>query len=165
MKSDTLISKVKAALVAVFLCLGFVFAAVAITACSTFELARDYVSDNPLIASIATRQAVAQYIASGHSIEDEISRAEQVQKRITKVLLFVDENASATVDDLMQVINSSIEWEQLTHQDRLLVQDIVVLVESELQKASEPTLSEPTRIVIVAMLRTALSAAQLYASQ
>lgn len=146
-------SLLQAALVAVFLCLG---------GCQAITTLGDYVSENPLVAQIATRQAVAQYISAGETIEEEIERAEQVKKRITKVLLFVDENAEATVPDLMAVIDDSIEWEQLTIQDRLLVQDIVALVEAELQKATEPIIPESTRIVLVTLFRTALSAAEIY---
>jgi chorismate mutase len=142
-------------LVTLFLCLNA-------TGCSTFEGLRDYVADNPLVASIATRQAVARYIAQGKTLEDEYERAEQVEKRIQKVLLFLDADASATSDRLLQVIDSSIEWEQLTPYDRILVQDIVSMVAAELESASEPQISPETKIVISTLLNTAMSAARLY---
>lgn len=133
-----------------------------ISGCSAFAKLGDYVADNPLIAQVATRQAVAQYISGGETLEEEIERAEQIKKRVKKVLLFVDENEAATVSDLMAVIDSSIEWDQLTYADRLLVQDIVSLVEIELNKATVPRLSEDARIVISTLFKTALSAAELY---
>lgn len=159
------IESIKAAICAVFLCLTLVLTSALITACSTFELVSDYVSDNPLIAQLATRQAVAQYIAEGETLEEEIARAQSVKKRITKVLLFVDENARATVPELMAVIDSAIDWDELTYHDRLLVQDIVRLVEIELEEATGPRIPEEARIVLVTLFRTAISAAQMYASR
>ena len=162
MKFESLFSSIKTALVAVFLCVAFAITAGTLTACSSLELVSDYVSDNPLLAQVATRQAVAQYISDGETIEDEIERAQQVKKRIAKVLLFVDEESSASVSQLMTVIDSSIEWDELTYQDRLLVQDIVSLVEIELQSATEPIITESTKLVLRTLFETALSAASLY---
>lgn len=141
-----------AAIIAVFLCL--------IQGCSTFETLGDYVSENPLIAQVATRQAVAQYIAEGDSLEEEIARAQSVKNRIKKVLIFLDGDPEAKVSDLMVVINDSIEWDELTFRDRLLVQDIVKLVEDELEEAVE--IDDSVRVVLSVMLETAISAAQIY---
>lgn len=143
---------IRAALVAVFLC--------AVSACSTFETLGDYVSENPLIAQVATRQAVAQYIAEGDSIEDEIRRARAVEMRIKKVLLFLDGDPEARVDQLMTVIDDSIEWDELTLRDRLLVESIVRLVESELEQVNQ--IDESVRLVLSVMFETAISAARLY---
>lgn len=143
---------IRAALVAVFLC--------AASACSTFESLGDYVSENPLIAQVATRQAVAQYIAEGDSIEEEIKRARAVELRIKKVLLFLDGEPEARVDQLMTVIDDSIEWDELTLRDRLLVESIVLLVERELEQVNE--IDDSVRLVLSVMFETAISAARLY---
>lgn len=145
----------KAAFIAVFLCL--------FSGCSTIETLGDYVADNPLVAQIATRQAVAQYIAEGETIEDEIERARHVQKRIQKVMLYLDGEPKARVDELMAVIDGSIDWEELTFADRMLVQEIVNLVEVELSKAEQPVIPESTKIVLRTLFETAISAASLYA--
>lgn len=143
---------IRAALVAVFLC--------AASACSTFESLGDYVSDNPLIAQVATRQAVAQYIAEGDSIEEELRRARAVEMRIKKVLLFLDGDPEARVDQLMTVIDDSIEWDELTLRDRLLVESIVRLVERELEQVNE--IDDSVRLVLSVMFETAISAARIY---
>lgn len=142
---------------AIFLALLF-----SLTGCSTFDSLGDYVSSNPLVASIATRQAVASYIAQGESLEEEYQRAEQVQRRIQKVLIYLDSDAEATAYDLMRVINDSINWDELTLQDRLLVQDIVSLVENELSAVQVGAISGETKLALAGLFETAISAARLY---
>lgn len=154
-----ILDRFKAALVAVFLCLS-------LGACSTISTLGDYVSENPLVAQIATRQAVAQYIAEGGSIEEENARAQAVQKRIEKVLIYLEGDPKASPADLLVVIDSSIDWSELTYRDRLLVQDIVSLIERELEAAVDDIkISESTRIALSIMFETAISAAEIYLSR
>lgn len=146
----------KAAFIAVFLCL--------FSACSTLNTLGDYVGENPLFASIATRTAVGHYIQVGDSIQDEIKRAEQIETRVTKASLFLEGNPKATVGELMNVIESSIDWKELNPLDQALVTDIMRLVEQELMKHQErqPDLKDSTRIALVALFDTAIDAARLY---
>jgi len=150
---------IKAAFIAVFLCLTF-----AVSGCSTFETLGDYVNENPVFANIATRQAVGHYIAAGDTIEDERDRAEAVQVRVTKALLYLDGEPRATVDTLMAVIDRSIEWDELNPTDRLLIQDIMMLVEQEIRKFDqrEPVLTDDTRLALRVILETVISTAQIY---
>lgn len=144
------------ALVAVFLCL--------FSGCSTLNTLGDYVGENPLFASIATRTAVNHYIAAGDSVQDEIRRAEQIQKRVTKALLFLEGDPNATVGELMAVIDQSIKWGELNSLDQALVIDIMRLVEQELLKHQErqPKITNSARIALVALFETAIDSARLY---
>lgn len=150
-------NSIKAAFIAVFLCLTLV-------GCSVMETVGDYLNENPVFASMATRQAVGRYIAQGKTIEEERERAADVQRRISKVMAYVDGNPATSVDNLMRVIDKNIEWQKLEPVDRLLVQDVVMLVEVELRKheVESNTLSESSSIAIKALFKTAISAAQIY---
>lgn len=150
----------KAALVAVFLCLSLV-------GCSVMETLGDYLNENPVFTSMATRQAVGRYIAAGKTVEEERERAADVQRRISKVMHYVDGNPTTSIDTLLAIIDSNIEWEKLEPVDRLLVQDVVMLVEVELRKyeSEANVLSDTTSIAIKALFQTAISAAQIYLSK
>lgn len=146
----------KAAFIAVFLCL--------ITACSAIETVGDYLNENPVFASMAARQAVGRYIAAGDTLEDEKARAANVKERITRVLDFIDGNPETDVDGIMLVVDSVIDWDQLSPADRLLVQDVVLLVEQELRKHQRDKyqLSESASIAIKALFKTAVHTAEIY---
>lgn len=152
-----MINSIKAAFIAVFLCLT-------LAGCSVMETIGDYLNENPVFASMATRQAVGRYIAEGKTVEEERARAEDVKNRISKVMQFVDGNPTTSVDSLMIVIDANIEWQKLEPVDRLLVQDIVMLVEAELRKheSESSALSESTSLAIKALFKTAIGAAQIY---
>jgi len=140
---------------AVFLCLS---------GCSTFETLGDYVRENPVFASIVTRQAVARYISAGDIPQDQEVRAQNVTKTVSKVMAVLDGNPTTTVDTLLITIDSAIPWEELSPPDRVLVTDIVVLVEAELRKyevENEPV-KDSARVAIRELFEVAKSAAQLY---
>lgn len=140
---------------AVFLCLS---------GCSTFETLGDYVRENPVFSSFAARQAVARYIAAGDSVESQEKRAGDVDKTTLKVMAVLDGDPETTVDTLMLTIDSAIPWDELSIEDRLLVTDIVSLVEFELKKyevENEP-INQGAVIAIRGLFEVARSAAQLY---
>lgn len=143
------------ALVALFLCLS---------GCSAIQTLGDYVNENPVFANIAARQAVAAYIAKGDTLEEQAERAEQVNRRINKALIFLDGNPEATVDSLLEVVDSSIDWDELNPQDRMLVEDILALVEDRLKEyeVENSPIKEATAIAVKTLLETAGHASKLY---
>lgn len=152
-----MINALMAVLVTVFLCLP-------ITSCSTIESLGDYINENPVFASIAARQAVGRYISAADTPEAEAQRASDVQNRITKVMAYVDGNPSGSVDGLLAVIDTAIDWDELVPADRMLVTDIVTLIEGELRQYDNqtPEISDTTKIAVRALLKVAVSAAEYY---
>lgn len=144
-----------AALVAVFLCLG---------GCSAIETIADYTSDNPVLASTATRLAVGRYIAAGATIEEENQRAAEVVKRVNKALTYLDGAPASPPGALLEVLKKSVAWDELTPADRLLVLDVMALVQYEIEKnaASDPVLTAETRLTLRDLLATAARAAKFY---
>jgi hypothetical protein len=145
----------KAALIAVFLC---------VSGCSALETLGDYVRENPVFASVVTRQAVARYIGAKDTEEERQARAEDVTKRINKVALYLDGNPETTVDALMITIDAAIDWGELNPEDRLLVSDIVMLVEAELRRyeVENDPIDSTALIAIRGLFDVAISAAQMY---
>jgi len=138
-------------------------AVITISGCSALETLGDYVNENQLFADIATRQAVGRYIAAGDTIEAEKSRALQVETRLERILRYVDGNPSATTGGLMSIIEKSIDWGELEPADRLLVTDILTLLNKELdQYEGGPKLSDTAQIAIRGLFETAMSAARVY---
>ncbi len=135
-----------------------------LVSCTLLETMGDYVNENPVFVNIATNQTVGRYIEAAGPIDAQIRRAKDVQQRCEKVLAYVDGNPETTVDSLLLVIDSVIDWDKLSISDRLLVTDIVTLIELELRKyeSQQPQLSQGASIAIRAIFKTAISAAQIY---
>ena len=98
----------------------------ALSGCGTFETIGDYVKDNPVFASASFRYATAKYIG------DNPNRADQVIERGSKVLAFIDKNPTVTVSAVMQYLDAIIDWSSLDAADRMLVSDIISIVEADL---------------------------------
>lgn len=149
----------KTAFTAVFLCLVF-----PLGGCSTIETLGDYVSENPVFASAASRQAVAAYIAQGETDEQKALNAKRVNVTVAKALVYLEGNPEATVDELLNMVNRKIDWSSLTLSEQWLVKDILSLVEVELRKyeVQNGLISESTKLAIRGLLKTAQSAASLY---
>lgn len=134
------------------------------TGCSVVQTLGDYVQENPVFASVATRQAVARYIAAADTPEAQHQRAIDVDRRVNKVLLYLDGSPETTVDALMIAIDQAIDWDELQPADRILVADIVFLVEAELRQyeVEHSPIEESARIAIKGLFEVAVSAAQIY---
>jgi hypothetical protein len=131
--------------------------------CTTLETLGDYVSENELFTSIAARQAVGRYIAAGDTLESENERARKVESILTKANKYLDGNPIATTDGLFEVVNSAIKWEALSISDRILIQDILLLLKSELKDYElENNITDKSKIAIRSLFDTAISAARVY---
>lgn len=144
-----------AALVAAFLC---------VSGCSVVQTLGDYVAENPVFASIATRQAVARYISAAETPAEQVERAHDVNRRVNTVMLYLEGNPQTTVDALMIAIDQAIDWGKLQPADRILVSDIVSLVEAELRKyeVENSPIEEGAQIAIRGLFEVASSAASIY---
>ena len=135
----------------------------AVVGCSSLEKLGDYINENEMFTTIAVRQVVSRYIATGETLEDEKKRASQVESRILKIKNYVSGDPVASISGLLEVAENSINWEDLEQADKLLVSDIITLLKSELESKSESnTLSDSSKIAIKGMFDTAISAARIY---
>lgn len=131
--------------------------------CTAIERIGDYVSENELIVTIAARQAVGRYIAAGGTLEEETRRAKAVESRLTKINEYLDGNPMATTDDIIEVVESNIDWASLEAHDKMLVGDIIAILKKELEKREYETgIKESSLIAIRALFDTAISAARIY---
>ena len=136
--------------------LGFLL--VLISGCSTLETLGDFVKENPFAASATFRYATAKYIDRGESAADSAARASQVVERASKVRAFIVDNPTITVSAVMQYLDATVNWSSLDLADRILVQDILRIVEADLSSHE----TENPLINIRELLDTVISAALLY---
>lgn len=149
---------VLAALVAVFLCLSGCAALK-----SAAESAGDYIRENPTFVSIGTRTAIEFYIEQKDTLQQRIDRAKDVERRFQKLLVFVDDNPTAPIDELVEYANSIIDWDELSPNDRVIVQEVVSLIEKEVRIYAEKNkLDENARVALRSIFEVAVSAAQVY---
>jgi len=115
-----------------------------------------------LVADAATRQAVFRYIDSGDTEDAKSERARHVVEAVRKVDAFLEGNPRATAAGVIDVVRAYVDWDELAPADRLLVQDILALVELSLQNKQHEGLLDPQAVVSVRrMLNTAVTAAAL----
>ncbi len=131
-----------------------------IPGCSFLQNVGDKINENQVLVSLATSQVVSRYIEAAGDISAQKSRAEDVQRRINKVLAYVDGNPATSVDALLIVIDQSISWEALSISDRVLVLEIVRLVKSELVRTQKN--SSVDTVLIRDLLQTAVLIAQMF---
>jgi hypothetical protein len=133
---------IAAAFVAVLLC----------GACAQLAGVSDWVNENPHTADLVISQSIARYIESS---DDQPATAARVEATVATAINYLDGNPTATLDQLLQVVNDSINWDSLSISDRILVQDLIGLVQVQLvdiQVSGE--LSEDEKIGIRSMLNT-----------
>lgn len=143
----------QAAFLAVFLCLTFT-----LSGCQTFESLGDYLSENPVFASVSFRYATAKYIERGDTTIDRRQRQNNVIETGAKVKAFIEANPTIAVSSVMQYLDAVIDWGKLDTSDRILVQEIITIVEADLlaQEAENPLVN------LKELLETIINAAILY---
>lgn len=103
-------------------------------------------------------------MAAGSTEQEQVVRATNLTKTVSKVMAVLDGDPSTTVDMLMDTINEVIPWDELSQADNILVSDIVLLVEAEVRKyevENEP-IKQTSQIALRGMFQVAKSAAQIY---
>lgn len=133
------------------------------TACETMEKLGDYFQENPVLTSLVTRQAIVRYIDKGATEQDKKARAIRVDSRLSLILVYLNGNPLATAESLMIVVNDNINWDKLSKADKLLVQDMIILVKNSLLKGQDgKTLPPDTMLSIRELLSVMRSAAALF---
>jgi len=137
------------------LILLFIFSLPACTAVSTLG---DYLKENPVIASTSFRYATAKYIENGSTYAKKQERKNQVIDTASKVEAFIDANPTVTVKSVMVYLDSVISWDKLPPSDRILIAEILTIVEADLSAYEQ---ANPL-INVKELLNTVISAALLY---
>ena len=118
------------------------------------------IDENQVLLSLATSQGVSRYIEAAGNVSAQERRAEDLQYRVNEVLVYVNGNPTTTVDQLLVVIDSVIDWEELSISDRILVVEIVRFVQSELIRTQNHEQVET--VAIRELLETAILIAQMF---
>jgi hypothetical protein len=130
-----------------------------IAGCSTLGALGDWANENPAVADLVVSQAIHRYI------DDDVFKAARVVASISATERYLEGTPTATVDALLQVLNASIEWEHLSTADRMLVRDLIGVVQINLaQKQVDGELDPDELIGVKSLLRTARRAAEAYAT-
>lgn len=135
-------------------------AVIQLAGCAQLAGLGDWANENPLVADIVTRQAVARYIIADY---DQQSRAARVVTVIASAEEFLDGNPTATVDAIFFVVQANINWEGLSIPDRILVEDLLAIIQYQLQQKQIQGSLDPDEVLGVrSLLKTARDAASLY---
>lgn len=132
--------------------------------CATTHKLVSYMQSNPLVVNIAAKQAVFRYIDAGITHEAKIERAEQVREVLDKVEYFLEGNPTASSATLLLVVKSHIDLDQLSPSDRLLVEDVMTIIENNIITSEKAGLLGPDAVIrIRVLIRTLVRAAGMFA--
>lgn len=133
------------------------------TGCNTASKLYSYTQENPLIVDLATRQAVFRYIDAGSTTEQKKNRALRVKRVVERVEHFLEGNPTASRHTLFLVVKSNVDLKSLDPADRVLVEDILTVIELNIERATEEAvLDKPIIIQVRVLLRTLLKTAALF---
>jgi hypothetical protein len=126
--------------------------------CETIE---NFARDNELLVSIAVRQSIASYIELAETKELKIEKANDVKNVLEKISKRIDESSEIKVSELFVYINSIIEFNKLTAQERLIVEDIFLIISIKFFEEKEEIKPE-TKIILKNILESAIYATELF---
>lgn len=131
--------------------------------CAVVERAADFVNQNPFFVDTLTRQSVARYAERGETELEKSKRASEVEYVARELLVYIDGNPTATIDQIIDVLEAQVAWERLSRPDRLLVKDIIRGLEISLEQRQREQLKigvdEDVVIAVRSLLQTVISAA------
>lgn len=128
--------------------------------CSAIEKAGETLKENPVVADLVVRQAVFRYIEAGDTHEEQIARGDRVCAVVTATETYLIGSPEARVAELLTVIDSQIHWDALSRADRLLVEDVMLIVQLELERRQQRAeLSTDAVLGIEALLNSAKKSA------
>lgn len=131
--------------------------------CTTMSRLYSYTQENPVIVDLAVRQAVFRYIDAGATVQAKQDRAARVNEVVEQIEHFLEGNPTASAQTLWLIVKSNINMNTLTPADKLLVEDILTLVELNIERSSqEVILDEPVIIQVRVLLRTLIKTAALF---
>lgn len=131
--------------------------------CATTHKLVSYMQSNPLVVDMATKQAVFRYIDAGETDADKVARAGQVRDTLDKVEYFLEGNPTASSATLLLVVKANVDLDQLEPSDRLLVEDVFTIIESNIAKSEQAGLLSADAVIrIRVLIRTLVQTAELF---
>jgi hypothetical protein len=128
-----------------------------LASCSYMGVLGDWANENPAVADLVVSQAVHRYI------DEDADKAARVVASISATEQFLDGNPTTTVDTLFDVLNASINWDNLSTADQALAQGLIVAVQVNLEQKQVDGELDPDEVLgIKSLLRTARRAAEAY---
>lgn len=121
----------------------------------------DFTNDNPVLVSIAVREAVVKYIDVGSTAEEKKARAVGAQKVLEKVRGVVGVDGKTSVALIIDYANKVINWDSLNSADKIAVQDILMLVDVSLRQKSVE-IDPNTLVAVSGIMDAAISATKYY---
>jgi hypothetical protein len=125
--------------------------------CSYLGVLGDWANENPAVADLVVSQAVHRYI------DEDADKATRVVASIAATEQFLEGTPTTTVDALFDVLNASINWDNLSTADQALAQGLIVAVQVSLEQKQIDGELDPDEVLgIKSLLRTARRAAEAY---
>lgn len=135
----------------------------ALAGCQSFNKALSYAQSNPIIVNVATKQAVARFVNGGDTPEAKTARALEVERVVRSVEHFLEGNPTASSKTILLVLKANVDFDALSVADRLLVDDILTVVEANLSKNEQAGLLDDRAVIrIRVLLRTLMQTAALF---
>lgn len=128
----------------------------AMSGCSAVE----GLANHPVVVRVAVTQAVLRYIDQGDSAEEMMERKAGVLSSLSQTLAYIDSDVNATVDTIVDVFVSQVNFSAMPLADQLLARETIALVQASLRRRiGAGELPENTVLVLRDIVTTAIDAA------
>lgn len=135
-------------------------AALALSGCAALSSVSDLVNENPLMVDITVSQATSRVIEAQ---DDTKAAARETIRVMDNTLLFIDKNPKAIIGEVVSQFIASINWDNMTVSDRILVETVVKDVERRLlERVADGDLPADQLVGIRSVIATAKRTAQLF---
>jgi len=135
-----------------------------VTGCSTTFAQPDTVENSA--ARMTVQYAVMKYIAAAKDASQQQARADRVAAVAGKAIDLVDAGTVSTVPLIEQAVRDQIDWSTISLPDRLLIDNLIVLVRQELlARIRDKAMPADTALAVRQVLSWIESAAMLSGAQ
>ena len=124
------------------------FAALAILpSCETIKPAGDYLQENETLTRAAVEYATLKYI------NEDSGKSQRVQDVITKTIAVMNGGQSTTIESIATFVRQNVSVESLSPTEFVLLNALIDVVQSEIQKRiSRQALDENDRVFVARVL-------------
>lgn len=133
-----------------------------VPACSSMEKLGDYFQDNPILSSILARQAIVRLIEKKVGVQSKKARAIRINAAINVAETYLTGTPTATIASLLEVVDASIDWGPMSRPDRLLVKDLILIVQGALSKGKDGQTLPPDTVISIRELLSVLRSATAF---
>jgi hypothetical protein len=135
-------------------------AALALSGCAALSGISDIVNENTFLVDTVVSQATARVIEAQ---PDTKAAAAETIRVVDNALLFIDKNPKAIIADVVSEFINSINWDNMSVSDRILVENVIIEVQkSLLSRVEDGDIPADELIGIRSVLGTAKRTAQMF---